>query len=197
MVSVEMDAAQDFRRARSLLSTNSCDSQEQKAAPHPYTNPTSHSSMLQLTQALPHASSHHWQTEQQSTNSRVHVLSSQNNGGVHFQDFQLLRPPYNFGFYSSQFDWHSKPLIGFNRFQTNRPHTYSGELSSLTVYSHCLSGIRLSQVVSRTFKSIHAERPMWFMGVDFKAKTFFFSFFFQTFWNCEYYGKHLAAWLSI
>ncbi|KAB1225828.1 Squamosa promoter-binding-like protein 12 [Morella rubra] len=104
MMSVEMDAAQDFRRARSLLSTNSCDSQEQKAAPHPYTNPTSHSSMLQLTQALPHASSHHWQTEQQSTNSRVHVLSSQNNGGVHFQDFQLLRPPYNFGFYSSQFD---------------------------------------------------------------------------------------------
>ena len=110
MISTELDASQDFRRALSLLSTNSWDSRESKSARHPHPNNTSQSSMQQplmhvMTQGLSHASPQHWRTEQQSTESRVHISSSPNNGSSHFQDFQLFKAPYESGFYSNRLDW--------------------------------------------------------------------------------------------
>lgn len=109
MISTELDASQDFRRALSLLSTNSWDSRESKSARHPHPNNTSQSSMQQplmhvMTQGLSHASPQHWRTEQQSTESRVHISSSPNNGSSHFQDFQLFKAPYESGFYSNRLD---------------------------------------------------------------------------------------------
>ncbi|XP_050276190.1 squamosa promoter-binding-like protein 2 [Quercus robur] len=106
MMSTDLDASQDFRRALSLLSTNSWDSQESKPARHPHSNHTSQSNMPQplthaMTQGLPHTSSEHWRTEQQSTESQVHILGSPNNGSSHFQEFQLFKEPYEFGFYSN------------------------------------------------------------------------------------------------
>lgn len=106
MMSTDLDASQDFRRALSLLSTNSWDSQESKPARQPHSNHTSQSNMPQplmhdMTQGLPHTSSEHWRTEQQSTESQVHILSSPNNGSSHFQEFQLFKEPYEFGFYSN------------------------------------------------------------------------------------------------
>lgn len=106
MMSTDLDASQDFRRALSLLSTNSWDSQESKPARHPRSNHTSQSNMPQplmhdMTQGLPRTSSEHWRTEQQSTESQVHILSSPNNGSSHLQEFQLFKEPYEFGFYSN------------------------------------------------------------------------------------------------
>nr|AXB72467.1 squamosa-promoter binding-like protein [Betula platyphylla] len=107
MISTELDATQDFRHALSLLSTDSWGSHESKPAPHPHATHTSHSSMPQpvmhaMTQGLPHASSEQWRTVQQSTDSRPHILSSTNSS--HFQDFQLFKAPYEFGFCSNQLD---------------------------------------------------------------------------------------------
>jgi hypothetical protein len=103
MTSTELDATQVFGRALSLLSTDSWGSRESKAATHPHANHTSHSSMPQpvmhlMTQGLPHASSEQWRAIQQSTDSRSHIFSPTNNGSSHFQDFQLFKAPYEFGF---------------------------------------------------------------------------------------------------
>ncbi|KAG6653900.1 hypothetical protein CIPAW_05G108800 [Carya illinoinensis] len=109
MISAQQDAGPDFRRALSLLSTNSWGSRESKPAPHPHAIHATHSGMLQpamqVTQGMLHVSSDHWQTQQASTDSRGHILTPPpNNGSIHFQDFQLFRSPDEFGFYPNQLD---------------------------------------------------------------------------------------------
>ncbi|KAF2286484.1 hypothetical protein GH714_017267 [Hevea brasiliensis] len=106
IISPNVDATQDLHRALSLLSTNSWGSCEQKSISHEQSARTSHTGMPQsmlhvMPQSVPLASSDHWRTEQ-STDSRVHNLTTNNYNSNYNQEFQLLRTPYDSDFYSSQ-----------------------------------------------------------------------------------------------
>ncbi|EEF47459.1 squamosa promoter-binding-like protein 2 [Ricinus communis] len=107
IISSNVDATQDLHRALSLLSTNSWGSCEPKSFSHERPAQLSHTGMPQsvlhaVPQGLPLTSSDYWRAEQHITNSRVHTLTSQNDSSSYFQEFQLLRAPYDNDFYSSQ-----------------------------------------------------------------------------------------------
>lgn len=52
------------------------------------------------------SSSGHEQVEQPPPESRVHSRNQHNNAGIHFQEFQLFKSPYESGcFYSNQINW--------------------------------------------------------------------------------------------
>ncbi|KAK9276652.1 hypothetical protein L1049_006188 [Liquidambar formosana] len=107
MLSSNLDAAQDLRRALSLLSTNSWGSCEPEpvSLDHPmHVNNMSmpHSMQHAVPQSLPLAASGYWRTEQQSTDSQVHTSTSPSNGSSHFQEFQLFKVPYGSCLFSNQ-----------------------------------------------------------------------------------------------
>ncbi|KAA8533320.1 hypothetical protein F0562_033147 [Nyssa sinensis] len=102
MFSSNLDVAPDFRRALSLLSTNSwCSEPEPFTLDHPMH--ANHTSMPQpvmhAVPSLPLASSEYWQTEQQSTDSQMQSSTLNGNSSNHFQEFQLFKAPYETGFY--------------------------------------------------------------------------------------------------
>uniref|UniRef100_A0A5B7BU47 Putative squamosa promoter-binding-like protein 2 isoform X1 n=1 Tax=Davidia involucrata TaxID=16924 RepID=A0A5B7BU47_DAVIN len=104
MFSSNLDVAPDLRRALSLLSTNSWGSEpEPITLDHPmHVNHTSMPQPVMQPQGLPLASSeYYWQTEQQSTDSRMHTLTLNSNGGNHLQEIPLFKVPYVTGFYSN------------------------------------------------------------------------------------------------
>ncbi|KAF2292898.1 hypothetical protein GH714_029700 [Hevea brasiliensis] len=108
IISPNVDATQDLHRALSLLSTNSWGSCEQKSVSHeqPAHTSASHTGMPQsvlhvMSQGMPLASTDYWRTEQ-TTDSREHTLTAHNDSSSYFQEFQLLRNPYDSDFYSSQ-----------------------------------------------------------------------------------------------
>lgn len=111
MISTNLDAAQDLRRALSLLSTNSwgsCDPEAVSMDQHPmHVTSTSmpHSVMDGVSQGLPLAAPENWRTEQhQSSVSQVQASPRQTVGNTHFPEFQLFKVPYESSFYSSQFN---------------------------------------------------------------------------------------------
>ncbi|KAG7975411.1 hypothetical protein I3843_06G097300 [Carya illinoinensis] len=96
MIFMGQESTRDFRCALSLLSTNSWGSRQSKPALHPHSNHAIHSSTpqpaMQVIQGFPNALS----------DSRAHILGSPNNGITDFQDLQLFRSPYEFGFHPNQ-----------------------------------------------------------------------------------------------
>uniref|UniRef100_A0A5B7ADI6 Putative squamosa promoter-binding-like protein 2 isoform X1 n=1 Tax=Davidia involucrata TaxID=16924 RepID=A0A5B7ADI6_DAVIN len=105
MLSSNLDVAPDLRRALSLLSTNSWGSEPESITLDQPMH-VNHTGMPQpVMHAVPHslplASSDYWQTEQQSTDSRMHTLTVNSNGSNHFEEIQLFKAPYVTGFYSN------------------------------------------------------------------------------------------------
>ncbi|XP_022776332.1 squamosa promoter-binding-like protein 2 [Durio zibethinus] len=105
-VASNMGTRQDFHRALSLLSNDSWVSCEPKHASLAYSmhaNPTSVSQpeMNAISQGFSRALSENWQMEQQATESQVHT-TLHGDGNNHFQEFQLLKAPYDCDFYSNQ-----------------------------------------------------------------------------------------------
>ncbi|OMO60522.1 Transcription factor, SBP-box [Corchorus capsularis] len=102
-----MGTTQEFHRALSLLSNDSWVSCEPKHGSLGYsmqaTNPTGMSQPLMntISQGFPRASSENWQMEQQTAESQVHT-TLHSDGDNHFQEFQLLKAPYDNGFYSNE-----------------------------------------------------------------------------------------------
>ncbi|KAE8056087.1 hypothetical protein FH972_012885 [Carpinus fangiana] len=103
-----VDVAPDVRRALSLLSTNSWGLNDSEANA---LDQLMHVNRTSMAQPAAHAelqnweisSSGHKQVEQPPPESRVHPLNQHNNGGIHFQEFQLFKSPYESGcFYSNQ-----------------------------------------------------------------------------------------------
>ncbi|XVE92114.1 hypothetical protein REPUB_Repub01dG0069300 [Reevesia pubescens] len=102
-VASNMGTTQDLHRALSLLSNDSWVSSEPKHGSLAYSmhaNPTSVSqpAMNAISQGFQSALSENWQMEQQTTQSQVHTTLHDN----HFQEFQLLKAPYDSGFYTNQ-----------------------------------------------------------------------------------------------
>lgn len=102
------DVAPDVRRALSLLSTNSWGLNDSEANA---LDQLMHVNRTSMAQPAVHAelqnwglsSSGHEQVEQPPPESRTHSLNQHNNGGIHFQEFQLFKSPYESGcFYSNQ-----------------------------------------------------------------------------------------------
>ncbi|KAI4343398.1 hypothetical protein L6164_010750 [Bauhinia variegata] len=111
ITSSDLNAAPDFHRALSLLSSCSWGSYETKPVSLEHSNHTTHTSMTQLTtnsivQRLPVASPGYWETGQQSTDSRMCISYSDCDNGnrFQFQDFQLFKTPYKSGFPCNQLD---------------------------------------------------------------------------------------------
>ncbi|XP_059460133.1 squamosa promoter-binding-like protein 12 [Corylus avellana] len=103
-----VDVAPDVRRALSLLSTNSWGLNDSEANA---LDQLMHVNRTSMAQPVVHAelqnwelsSSGHEQVEQPPPESRVHSLNQHNNAGIHFQEFQLFKSPYESGcFYSNQ-----------------------------------------------------------------------------------------------
>ncbi|XWS34550.1 hypothetical protein CRYUN_Cryun21dG0048400 [Craigia yunnanensis] len=88
-VASNMGTTQDLHRALSLLSNDTWVSCEPK-----------HGSLASY-QGFPRALSENWQMEQQTTESQAHT-TLHNDGDNHYQEFQLLKAPYDSGFYSNQ-----------------------------------------------------------------------------------------------
>uniref|UniRef100_A0A2N9EPC3 SBP-type domain-containing protein n=1 Tax=Fagus sylvatica TaxID=28930 RepID=A0A2N9EPC3_FAGSY len=96
----------DLRRALSLLSTNSWGLNDSEAL-----DQLMHANRSSIAQPVVHAELHNWdlssseheQVGQPPPESRVRSSNYHNNGGVHFQEFQLFKPSYESGcFYSNQ-----------------------------------------------------------------------------------------------
>ncbi|XP_050204736.1 squamosa promoter-binding-like protein 2 [Mercurialis annua] len=105
MISPNVDATQDLHSALSLLSMNSWGSKSishQQPPQMSHHTAMPHSMLHTVPQSLPLASSDYWRTEQQITDSRVKNLASQDDGSGYFQEFQLLRGPFDNDFYSDQ-----------------------------------------------------------------------------------------------
>ncbi|OVA19324.1 Transcription factor [Macleaya cordata] len=107
MLAPNLDPTPDLRRALSLLSTNSWSSGDPEPSSLDQLMHANHTSLPQpdmqsTPQGWPLASLEYWQAEQQPADSRVHPLTSQNNGSSQFQEFQLFKTPYEDGFYSNQ-----------------------------------------------------------------------------------------------
>ncbi|XP_028771943.1 squamosa promoter-binding-like protein 3 isoform X2 [Neltuma alba] len=105
ITSSDLNAPQDFHRALSLLSTtNSWGPYEAKFASQEHSNRTTHTGTTQpvthpMIQCLPYASSDYWQTcPQPVADSRMGVSYSDCKDDSQFEDFQLLRAPYESGF---------------------------------------------------------------------------------------------------
>lgn len=107
MISFNLDAPQDLKRALSLLSTSSWASCEAKAVSLDNTNHSYHTNrpqpvMQAMTQGLP-MSSQYWQNEQPSLETtQAHFSHSQSNGSNHFQDHMFKG--YEFGYNINQFN---------------------------------------------------------------------------------------------
>ncbi|XP_065874878.1 squamosa promoter-binding-like protein 2 [Euphorbia lathyris] len=109
IISSNVDATQDLHRALSLLSTNSWGSTEPKSSiqatmPHSQSHSHSHPVLHGMPQqSMPLSSPDYWRSteQQQSSETRVHSLTSHNDTNNYFQEFQLLRSPYDSDFYSS------------------------------------------------------------------------------------------------
>ncbi|KAK8522595.1 hypothetical protein V6N13_115555 [Hibiscus sabdariffa] len=104
-VASDMATTQDLRRALSLLSNDSWVSCEPKHGSVAYStmhdNPTtgvSQPAMNAIPQGFPSTLSETWLMEHQTAESQVH----NSDGDNHFQEFQLLKAPYDNGFYSGQ-----------------------------------------------------------------------------------------------
>ena len=100
-----MGTTQELHRALSLLSNDSwvsCEPKHGSLAYSMHVNPTSmpQPAMNAISQGFPRALSENWQMEQQ-TASQVHT-TLHSDGDKHFQEFQLLKAPYDSGFYSNQ-----------------------------------------------------------------------------------------------
>ncbi|GLT73806.1 hypothetical protein SLA2020_456400 [Shorea laevis] len=105
-MSSNMGMAQDLQRALSLLSTDSWGSCEPKQGSLDYSIHTNNSDISQPvmhtnSQGFPLALTENWQIEHQSTASQVQT-TLHGDSDYHFQEFQLLRAPYESGFYSSR-----------------------------------------------------------------------------------------------
>ncbi|KAK8512767.1 hypothetical protein V6N13_090482 [Hibiscus sabdariffa] len=103
-VASDMATTHDLHRALSLLSNDSWVSCEPKhglvAYPmhaHPTTS-VSQPAMNAISQGFPSTLSENWLMEHQTAESQVH----NSDGDNHFQEFQLLKAPYDDGFYSNQ-----------------------------------------------------------------------------------------------
>ncbi|XP_058068597.1 squamosa promoter-binding-like protein 12 isoform X1 [Magnolia sinica] len=93
-----LDSTPDFRRALSLLSTNSWGSAHPEPASFNQVMHANHTSVSQpathtVHQVLPHASSEYWQPELLSAEPRAPSLALHSNAGQ-FQEFQLFKAPY-------------------------------------------------------------------------------------------------------
>lgn len=102
----KMGTTQDFHRALSLLSNDSwisCEPKHGSLAYSMHANPTSMSQpvMNVISQGFPRALSENWQMEQQTTESQVQA-TLHGDADNRFQEFQLLKAPYDGGFYSNQ-----------------------------------------------------------------------------------------------
>lgn len=101
-----IDVAPDVRRALSLLSTNSWGLNDSEAN---VLDQLMHVNESSMPQPVAHAelqnwvlpSSGHEQVEQPPPESRVHSLNQHNNGSMRFQEFQLLKSPYQSGCFHS------------------------------------------------------------------------------------------------
>ncbi|GKV16131.1 hypothetical protein SLEP1_g26816 [Rubroshorea leprosula] len=103
-MSTNMGMTQDLHRALSLLSTDSWDSCEPKQGSLDYSMHANNTNISQpmmhtISQGFPVSLSENWQIEQQSTASQT---TFHGDGDNHFQEFQLLRSPYDSGFYSNR-----------------------------------------------------------------------------------------------
>ncbi|GMI70846.1 squamosa promoter binding protein-like 2 [Hibiscus trionum] len=100
----DMATTQDLHRALSLLSNDSWVSCEPKHGLVAYpmrANPTTNVSqpaMNAISQGFSSTLSENWLMEHQTADSQVH----NSDGDNHFQEFQLLKAPYDDGFYSNQ-----------------------------------------------------------------------------------------------
>ncbi|KAK6252772.1 hypothetical protein QUC31_014492 [Theobroma cacao] len=102
----KMGTTQDFHRALSLLSNDSwisCEPKHGSLAYSMHANPTSMTQpvMNVISQGFPRALSENWQMEQQTTESQVQA-TLHGDADNRFQEFQLLKAPYDGGFYSNQ-----------------------------------------------------------------------------------------------
>ncbi|KAK7359372.1 hypothetical protein VNO77_01329 [Canavalia gladiata] len=100
------NAAQDFHRALSLLSTNSWGSYETKSISLEHSNhtaPTTQPGIHAASQRLPPASSEYWHTDQ-PLNSSMWISYSNSDDNNRFHEFQLFREPYESGFPYDQLD---------------------------------------------------------------------------------------------
>ncbi|XWS22770.1 hypothetical protein CRYUN_Cryun29cG0065000 [Craigia yunnanensis] len=105
-VASNMGTTQDLHRALSLLSNDtwvSCEPKHGSLAYSMHANPTSlpQPAMNAISQGFPCSLSENWQMEQQTTESQAHT-TLHSDGDNHFQEFQLLKAPYDGGFYSNQ-----------------------------------------------------------------------------------------------
>ncbi|KAK4265048.1 hypothetical protein QN277_026151 [Acacia crassicarpa] len=102
--SPDLNDPQDFHRALSLLSTTtSWGPFDTKFASQEHSNRSTTTGTTQalshsMIQCLPYASSDYWQNCQQPVDSRMGVSYSDCKDDSHFEDFQLLRAPYESGF---------------------------------------------------------------------------------------------------
>ncbi|XVF43699.1 hypothetical protein PTKIN_Ptkin02bG0061600 [Pterospermum kingtungense] len=109
-VASNMGTTQELHRALSLLSNDSwvsCEPKHGSLAYSMHVNPTS--SMSQpaavnaVSQGFPGALSEDWQMEQPTSETEIHLQPTlHSDGDKHFQEFQLLKAPYDSGFYSNQ-----------------------------------------------------------------------------------------------
>ena len=100
-----MGTTQELHRALSLLSNDSWVSCEPKHDSLSYTmhiNPTCmpQPAMNAISQGFPLPLPENRLMEQQTTESQVHT-TLHSDGDKHFQEFQLLKAPYDSGFYSN------------------------------------------------------------------------------------------------
>ncbi|XVE85340.1 hypothetical protein DITRI_Ditri17bG0083500 [Diplodiscus trichospermus] len=109
-VASNMGTTQDFHRALSLLSNDTLVSCEPKHGSLAYSmhansanNPlrlSDQPAMTAISQSFPRSLSENWQMEQHTTESQAHTILHCD-GDNHFQEFQLLKAPYDSGFYSN------------------------------------------------------------------------------------------------
>ncbi|XWS63872.1 hypothetical protein CRYUN_Cryun06bG0138900 [Craigia yunnanensis] len=105
-VASNMGTTQELHRALSLLSNDSwvsCEPKHDSLAYPMHINPTCmpQPAMNAISQGFPPALSENCLMEQQTTESQVHT-TLHSDGDKHFQEFQLLKAPYDSGFYSNQ-----------------------------------------------------------------------------------------------
>ncbi|XP_011071232.1 squamosa promoter-binding-like protein 3 [Sesamum indicum] len=97
-----LDAAPEYRRALSLLSSNSWDSCEPVSIPlhqpmHENGSSINQPMIHMIPEGVPLSSSEFWLSGQHSTYSRVQSLATNSN----FQEIQLFKTPYDADFYSN------------------------------------------------------------------------------------------------
>lgn len=112
------NVAPDFRRALSLLSTNSWGLNDPGP---PLLDQLVHVNQTSVAQSAMHAESHNWalassdniHAQQTPSETWGHSLDLHNNGSNMFQEFQLFKASYEPGsFYSNQINWEpSVPLV--------------------------------------------------------------------------------------